>query len=843
MKKRILIYLLAAVTVLPMTVTKAETIQADYVFADSAEQDSSVDTGEFYDAEMETEKDSEAVKDPETETDSETEPETPTGTDSGVASGEEESVFEAEEINSADLAAGDSADSPGLEENITDCTGDTEEIAIAEDVTGAEMVGSGDYTDNSTGFTYTVSGVPAEATITGYKGNLSNVVIPSAVNGYKVTRIASSAFENSSMTSLTIPETITVIENYAFYNCARLSNIRFNAVNCADCGYYGKVFYNAGAAASSLTVTFGSGVKRIPGNLFFVYGTTDYYARVASVKMTNSIKEIGKCAFADCFVLQNITWSTGTETIGESAFENCEKLTAAVIPAATKEIGNSAFYNCPNLSSIQFNALNCADCGYYGKVFYNAGAFAGSLSVTFGTGVKRIPGYLFFVYGTTDYYARVSAVRMSDTIKEIGKAAFAGCTELQKVTWSMGTESIGESAFENCEKLSSAVIPAATKEIGNCAFYNCASLSSLQFNASNCADCGYFGKVFYNAGASAGGLVVTFGSGVKRIPAYLFFAYGAGYNYGDSYCAHVKSVKLSDSIQEIGASAFSGCYFLSGITWGNGITSIGEEAFCQCINLPSAYIPLSVKKIGAGAFYDCQELKTVTFNAKSCADCGYYSRVFWNAGAEASGLTVTVGSGVKRIPAYLFYNNENYNYGDGYYAHITSVTLPSGLQQIGYYSFANCYDLKTVTVNGKSTAFDGSAFDNCRSGLTFKCISGSTAADFALKKGFRRSYISSAVSVKAPKITSLKNSKSRKVTVKWNKISNVSGYQVQYSRNKYFSSGVKTKAVSKNSTVLMTLSKLTKKSTYYVRIRAYKKSGGKTYYSSWSSTKKVVVKK
>ena len=95
------------------------------------------------------------------------------------------------------------------------------------------------------------------------------------------------------------------------------------------------------------------------------------------------------------------------------------------------------------------------------------------------------------------------------------------------------------------------------------------------------------------------------------------------------------------------------------------------------------------------------------------------------------------------------------------------------------------------------------------------------------------------LTVKAPSLSSVKNVKGKKATVSWKKASGVSGTQVQYSTSKSFKSAksVKTTASSK------TISKLSKNKKYYVRVRSYKVSGGKTYYSSWSSVKTVTIKK
>ena len=69
------------------------------------------------------------------------------------------------------------------------------------------------------------------------------------------------------------------------------------------------------------------------------------------------------------------------------------------------------------------------------------------------------------------------------------------------------------------------------------------------------------------------------------------------------------------------------------------------------------------------------------------------------------------------------------------------------------------------------------------------------------------------------------------------------GYQIQYSTNKNFTSGNKTVNITKNKTTSKSISKLKAKKKYYVRIRTYKKVNGKKIYSSWSNSKSVKTKK
>ena len=139
----------------------------------------------------------------------------------------------------------------------------------------------------------------------------------------------------------------------------------------------------------------------------------------------------------------------------------------------------------------------------------------------------------------------------------------------------------------------------------------------------------------------------------------------------------------------------------------------------------------------------------------------------------------------------------------------------------------------TVDKNGKVTVkkkFVGSA--------TITITSSST-------KGYNSSSKKITVTVNPSKvnISKLTNVKSKKMTIKWKRNSAVSGYQIEYSTDKNFKSGVKTVTISKNSTTSKTITKLSKNKKYYVRIRTYKTVSGKKYYSSWSSVKNVKIKK
>ena len=91
------------------------------------------------------------------------------------------------------------------------------------------------------------------------------------------------------------------------------------------------------------------------------------------------------------------------------------------------------------------------------------------------------------------------------------------------------------------------------------------------------------------------------------------------------------------------------------------------------------------------------------------------------------------------------------------------------------------------------------------------------------------------------KITKTTGAK-KKLTVKWKKISKATGYQIQVATDKKFTKNKKSVTISKNKTITTTIKKLKSKKKYYVRVRTYRKVGGKKVYSSWSSIKNVKTK-
>ncbi len=148
--------------------------------------------------------------------------------------------------------------------------------------------------------------------------------------------------------------------------------------------------------------------------------------------------------------------------------------------------------------------------------------------------------------------------------------------------------------------------------------------------------------------------------------------------------------------------------------------------------------------------------------------------------------------------------------------------------------------IKTIT-SGSTVSYTDTAVKS-KNGTTY------TYAVKAYYKSGSTTYTSSYTGKKTVRLTavslsSVKNSSSKKMTVKWAKNSKATGYQIQYSTSSSFASGNKTVTVTGASSVSKVISSLTKGKTYYVRIRAYKTVDGTKYYSAWSSKKSVKISK
>lgn len=198
-------------------------------------------------------------------------------------------------------------------------------------------------------------------TITKYKGNASNVTIPSTIYGNKVGAIDENVFkDNQNLQNISLPNSLKSIGSAAFAGCSNLSKVTLpNSLKYL--GYY--AFNKAGI--KSITLPFG--LEGIPNRAF------SDCKNLSSVVISNSVKYIDDYAFESCVNLQSVNIPNSVESLGSSAFGLCTNLKTVSIGLGLEGVYAADFHDvfceCPFLESIDINKNNENYCSYDGVVY------------------------------------------------------------------------------------------------------------------------------------------------------------------------------------------------------------------------------------------------------------------------------------------------------------------------------------------------------------------------------------------------------------------------------------------------------------------------------------------
>ena len=192
------------------------------------------------------------------------------------------------------------------------------------------------------------------------------------------------------------------------------------------------------------------------------------------------------------------------------------------------------------------------------------------------------------------------------------------------------------------------------------------------------------------------------GSGSSNQYSYLLRYSSGGDGRNKVYQNAIQKVEIGDGVTSIGNEAFYNCYSLPSVTIPNGVTSMGNQAFRNCYSLPSVTIPNGVTSIGNQAFHSCYSLSSVTIpNGVTSIN----TQAFYNCYSLSS---VTIPNGVTSINTQAFYG-----------CTLSSVVIPDGVTSINSKTFYNCtgvryYDFThhtTVPTLSNTDAFNGISAD------------------------------------------------------------------------------------------------------------------------------------
>ncbi len=356
---------------------------------------------------------------------------------------------------------------------------------------------------------------------------VTEIQIPAEYNGKPVIAIEFKAFQQClSLTSVTIPDSVTSIGDRAFRNCVSLTSITIpdSVTSIGDDAFY---------SCSSLTsVTIGNGVASIGSSAFSdcsslnaVYITD--IAKWCAIDFGNypaNPLRYAKNLYLNGELVTDLVIPDSVTSIASLAFSGCTSLTSVTIPDSVTSISDDAFSGCYNLKAVYITDIAkwCA-IGFYD---YDSNPLRHAKNL-------YLNGEL------------VTDLVIPDGVTRIGYLAFSNCSSLTSVTIPDSVTRIVGSAFQNCSSLNSINIPDSVTYISDEAFMDCSSLSSL-----------------------------TIGNGVTSIGGSAF-----------QNCSSLTSINIPDSVTSIGWRAFYGCTSLTSVIIPESVTRIGEYAFYGCSKL------------------------------------------------------------------------------------------------------------------------------------------------------------------------------------------------------------------------------------------------------------------
>ncbi len=497
----------------------------------------------------------------------------------------------------------------------------------------------------------------------------------------------------TSVTTLTLPETLTSIGKHAFTGWQNLTGITVSPDN--------------------------PNYRDIDGVLFSKDGTELLLypaARDGTYVIPDGVTSIGEGAVEYCHGLTEVTIPEGVTSIGDYAFYGCSSLTEVTIPESETSIGQYAFSTCDNLTDVyysgtqeQWDAITIADGNYTlsNATLYclvTSGRCGDALTwALYDNGVLKISGvgamWDFLQTGApwAQYQDRIERVVLKTGATSIGNGAFSGCEVLAGVTIPEGVTGIGreafygcsgltsvtlpdsliridEGAFGACSSLAAVTIPNGVRSIGNEAFYYCLGLTDVTIPKSVTSigygpfyDCANLSSITVDAGNSA----------YKSEDGVLFTKNGAALIQYP--CGKSGDYAIPAGVTSIGAEAFADCYDLTGVTFPESVTRIEADAFAWCERLTSAILPPNVTYIGECAFEGC-------------------------------GLT-----GALTLPDVLR-SVENGAFSGC--AGLTDVTIPVSVTRIGNDAFADCDGLTDVWYDGTRMQWNAIAVGSGNEDLT-----------------------------------------------------------------------------------------------------------------------------
>lgn len=517
------------------------------------------------------------------------------------------------------------------------------------------------------------------------------------------------AEKSSSITSVSIQQSVTGIGSGAFCFCAALSSVTLpDGLKRIGDGAFGGCESLTEIAIPTSVETIGNGAfsyctrlgkATLPQKLTELSDSLfEDCAGLTEVNIPQSVTAIGENAFKGCKALAVTSIPGGVKTIGKEAFASCSAVEELTIPAGVERIGESAFKG-TNIESVIFDGTkerwtaiggetsgidiekirhSCDkgsawlsnggehwhECSWCGKVSDKAA------HEDEGDGTCKVCGAKL-----SDVLAEGTLAGLSWSLARSGVLTISGSGELPELAndgtsepWKKhsdiiievviksGVTGVGSGAFTGCTALKKVSISDTVKKLDLNAFSGCTALEAFAVEDGNEAYASADG-VLFNAGKT---LLIS--CPVGKTGAYTVPETVTEIEKSAFAASGVESVSMSDAVNAVGEGAFSNCSKLKSVVLPKGLKELKKSLFSGCSALEAISIPDSVKTLGEGVFSGCAALKEVKIPGE-----------------------VTV------IPKNAFSGC----------AALESVSIPASVTAIKEAAFDGCTALKNVTFLGK----------------------------------------------------------------------------------------------------------------------------------------------
>ena len=481
-------------------------------------------------------------------------------------------------------------------------------------------------------------------------GSYEDITIGLGENS-RLATISEGAFNDSGLTTLALPASVTYIGSEAFGSNIETFTI---AEGDAELTLADRAFIGIGSSDSPITLNLPARLTTLGNNVFSMSGNATgstagnaiagvnvteggSYASYDGALYTAGYEELIYCpagktgelkvhantvriadyAMRYCRSLTEVTFEgTALKEIGNAAFEWCDSLTSIAIPDSVTTLGTDVFSTCndlthiklpANLESFSASMLGCEnlqEIDIEGGVNFATDDEGGAI---YTADMKQLLYYLP-TRTTADY-------TVPEGVTEISENAFSGNTHLESISLPSTLEIIGESAFMGCSSLETVTFAGGGSEllvINARAFERTSSLERIDLPArlSSIGE-----RAFYDSAVST----VNFGGNTSNLDSIGGSAFEG---------SMITTVVLPDKVRTIGDRAFADTAALSYVSLNEGLTALGSEVFSYgseyttdptdaATVLETVSLPSTLQTTGNLLFRNAHNLKLITF-ADNC---------------------------------------------------------------------------------------------------------------------------------------------------------------------------------------------------------------------------------